>query len=338
MRKLKGGVTGLVLAVLFVFGTAILTESYAWARAGGGRSMGSRGSRSFSTPQGPSGPSQGSPGFNTPGRGSVPGSPAQAPGGFFSRSPFMQGLMGGLAGGMIGSLLFGGLGHASSGSAGGGGIGFLDLAIVGLLLYLVYRIFRRRREQNELAGAQYAGAGASVPGGQPGFPDAGYSYPAPDAIEPSAGYRDLDRGIGQIRQFDPDFSEEGFRETAQDLFFRVQAGWTNRSMQGIQDIVAEELASNFREEFDQMNRKGLINRLENIAVRKVELTEAWQEMGKEFVTVLITANLLDYTVDEGTGEVVAGDKSSPVKFQEFWTFRRDVGSSLWQLSAIDQAK
>jgi predicted lipid-binding transport protein (Tim44 family) len=54
------------------------------------------------------------------------------------------------------------------------------------------------------------------------------------------------------------------------------------------------------------------------------------------VTVFFTANLLDYTVDDKTGQVVAGDKLNPLKFQEFWTFCRDVGTSRWQLSAINQ--
>jgi len=37
-----------------------------------------------------------------------------------------------------------------------------------------------------------------------------------------------------------------------------------------------------------------------------------------------------------TGEVVEGDRLNPVKFEEFWTFTREIGSSQWQLSAIQQ--
>ncbi len=94
----------------------------------------------------------------------------------------------------------------------------------------------------------------------------------------------------------------------------------------------------FRQEFDSMRQRGVINRLENIAIRKVELAEAWQEAGTDYITVLITANLLDYTVDATTREVVGGDKLGPVKFQEHWTFCRDVGSPKWQLSAISQVE
>ncbi len=71
-------------------------------------------------------------------------------------------------------------------------------------------------------------------------------------------------------------------------------------------------------------------------MRSVDLTEAWQEEGKGFVTVKFYANLLDYTTDETTGQIVSGSKTEPVKFEEYWTFVRPVGANSWQLSAIQQ--
>ena len=88
---------------------------------------------------------------------------------------------------------------------------------------------------------------------------------------------------------------------------------------------------------DELKRKKQVNRLENIAVRTVEITEAWQEAGKDFITVRFCANLLDYTVEEATGQVLSGSKTDPVKFDEYWTFTRPVGNNPWQLSAINQA-
>lgn len=338
MRNRSRLFAGLVLSAVLFFGVSIIVESSAWARAGGGRSMGSRGSKSFSSPQTPSSPSQSAPGIGTPGRNPLPGSPAQPSGGFFSRSPFMQGLAGGLAGGMLGSLLFGGIGHASPGGVGGGGIGFLELAILGLLLYLAYRFFKRRKEQSAYATAHQTGGESPQLAGTQEFRQAGYPYGSEEAHEPTAGYGEKERGLEQIKHHDPGFDEERFKETAQDLFFRIQAGWTNRSLHGIEEIVTDQMAMMFKSEFESMTQKGIINRLENIAIRKVELAEAWQEAGKDYITVLLTANLLDYTVDAMTLDVVDGDRINPVKFQEFWTFSRDIGSPQWQLSAIDQTK
>ena len=60
-----------------------------------------------------------------------------------------------------------------------------------------------------------------------------------------------------------------------------------------------------------MKAEKKINRLENIAVRSVDLTEAWQESGADFITVRIYANLLDYNVDETTGQVIEGQQDRP---------------------------
>lgn len=236
---------------------------------------------------------------------------------------------------MIGSLLFGGIGHASPGGVGGGGIGFIEIALMGLLLYLAYRFFKRRREQSLATGSPYAGVSTEMER-HSGSSQTPYPYSSDYPQEPVSGHGEMAQGIDQIRSYDPAFDEERFKETVQDLFFRIQAGWTNRSLSGIEGILSAEMTDFFNNEFEGLNRKGVINRLENIAIRKVELTEAWQESGKDYITILFTANLLDYTVDAVSRELVDGDKLNPVKFQEFWTFCRDIGSPKWQLSAINQ--
>ena len=218
------------------------------------------------------------------------------------------------------------------GGGGGGGIGLLDLIIIGLLIYFGWRFFKKRRAAMNSAdpyGPRYDAAS--------GRPFEGSPYYGGAEPEPVQAYDEVERGFAQIRQFDPGFEEESFKEKVQDLFFRIQAAWMNRSLDGIENLVTQEMADYFRKEFASMKQQGIINRLENIAVRKVEPSEVWQEMGKDYVTVLFTANLLDYTVDEKTNQVVQGDRLNPVKFQEFWTFVRDIGSPQWKLSAIQQA-
>ena len=61
-----------------------------------------------------------------------------------------------------------------------------------------------------------------------------------------------------------------------------------------------------KKDLDELIARKQINRLENIAVRNVDITEAWQESGSDFITVRVYANLLDYNVDENTGQVISG--------------------------------
>ncbi|MEN6437477.1 MAG: Tim44 domain-containing protein [Syntrophobacter sp.] len=327
MRR-RSGYLAAVGFVLIMFGLSLALESSAWARAGGGGSSGSRGSRSFSSPAMPSRPSPSPspvtpsrPGVGAPGATPYPSSPG------YSRSPFWSGVAGGVAGGLLGSMLFGGHSYASYGMGGfgGSGIGLFELVIIGALIYFGMRFFRRRRaEQN-----YYYASGEENAPGYGAYPDAGGQAYTPQLDEVS-------RGFEEIRRSDPYFSEASFKESAEDMFFRIQAAWMNRSLEGVENMVTPDMNAYFIGEFEKMKKFGTVNRLENIAVRKVEPSEVWHESGRDYITVFFTANLLDYTVDELTGQVVQGDKLNPVKFQEFWTFSRDKGGRQWQLSAINQ--
>jgi predicted lipid-binding transport protein (Tim44 family) len=239
------------------------------------------------------------------------------------------GLMGGigglLLGGLLGSMLFGGIGGGLF-----GGIGLLEILIIGGLIYLAIS-YMRRRERAEPAPATAGGydKGSSWnPGNQ--------SSAAATVEAPSLG-DDLDRGIRNIRQMDAVFDPAIFADTASDLFFKVQAAWMSRDMGLVRDLLTPEMSAEMQKGCDRLRTERRLNRLENIAVRSTEVTEAWQEGGQDYVTVRFLANLLDYTVDEATGQVVEGSRSEPVKFEEYWTFVRPVGPNRWKLAAIQQS-
>jgi predicted lipid-binding transport protein (Tim44 family) len=122
-----------------------------------------------------------------------------------------------------------------------------------------------------------------------------------------------------------------------DLFFKVQGAWMNRDLAPVSSILTDEMRKYLQDDVDKLLAEKKVNRLENIAVRTVEIVEAWQESGQDYITARVYANLLDYTTDDSTGAIVSGSKTEPVKFEEYWTFTRPVGSNPWKLSAISQA-
>ena len=155
-------------------------------------------------------------------------------------------------------------------------------------------------------------------------------------MEMPAAQSDLDRGIGHLRQMDPGFDPQRFTETASDIFFKMQSAWTAREMSRAADVLTPEMEALLQKDCDAMRADGRINRLENVSIRNVEVSEAWQERGQDFVTVHFVASLLDYTTDESGARVLAGSRTEPVKFEEYWTFCRPVGPNSWKLSAIQQ--
>jgi predicted lipid-binding transport protein (Tim44 family) len=315
-KRTMANVFTLTLLTAFIL---LWISSEVFARAGGGMSGGSRGSRSFSAPRtmSPSTPSPGAPSSGMFNR-ATPNTPSTG-------SPFLRGLAGGLAGGFLGSLLFSGMGHGAMGSGGGGGgIGLLEILLLGVAAFLLFKFIRGRKKSAE---SQTQPTNYATP-----------SY-AQDPYPPQAQAADqtVEAGLGHIQSMDARFNPVDFKEWVQDLFFKIQAAWTNQDLGSLTPFLGPEIKALFSQDLEAQKAQGRVNRLENISIRSVDITEAWQEEGKDYITILFFANLLDYLEDKKTGAVVSGSKTEPVKFREYWTFTRPVGGQgNWQLSAIQQ--
>jgi len=309
----------IILALFFM--CYITSETLAHARAGGGRSIGSRGftpgrsyqrTTPYQSPRPYQGQQQTQPGYAQP--------QMQQPS--FGRS-LLYGIGGGLLGGMIGSMLFGRSGYAGTGSY--GGFGFGDLIILLLLVGIVYYVVKRIRARKQaLEGPGYSS----------------YSYTEPVNETSYSGYKEQESlvasGLKHIAQTDPVFDEARFKEMAQDIFFKIQGAWTRRDLKGVRDLLTPQMYNIFQDEINKLIANKQINRLENIAIREVDIVDAVQDQGEEYITVKFLANLLDYTVDEKDGKIISGSDTDPVKFLEYWTFYRKTGDARWVLSGITQ--
>src|SRR5204862_2857651 len=123
---------------------------------------------------------------------------------------------------------------------------------------------------------------------------------------------DIERGVANIRQMDPSFDLRRAGEAASDIFFKVQAAWMTRDMSGASAVLTPEMQNILQSDCDKLRAARKINRLENIAVRSTDVTEAWQEAGHDYVTVRFLASLLDFTTDESGSQVLEGSRTEPV--------------------------
>jgi len=295
-----------LMLIALTFLDAGITTDYADARSRSG-------GRSFSS----SPPAQRAPAMNQ-----------SAPAGQTTKkSGFASGLAGGLLGGALGSMLFG-----SMFGMGGGGMGILPLIFLGVIGYFFYKRFIKPRAAAPYQGYQppTQAPGSFFLGNQPG----GFAANVPPPPPPGAQSGGVDDGLAMIRRTDPGFDDKYFLEVASDVFFKVQAGWMRRDIASYRHLLGDTLASEYERQFEEMRRIGHINKLESISIRKVEIVAAGKENNEDFVTVLFTANLLDYTVDEVSGALVEGSMTDPVKFAEEWTWARPVGTENWRLEGI----
>jgi len=310
--------SGFLLTALAV-GALACAPSLAFARAGSGASMGSRGSFTYSAPPAtntaPGGgslmqrsltPQSPSPSYGTPGYG------APAYGGGYGHSPFMSGLMGGLIGAGIGGLLFGhGLFGGISGI--GGFLGFLlQIFLVVWLARMAFRFFTR---QPAMAGpgifARTMGAMGGGMGAQRAMPD---GRPAVGAVT---------IGPADFQQFDQSLQA-------------IQAAWTARDLPRMQSLATPEMVSFFSDQLSEQASRGVHNSVTNVKLEQGDLAQSWAEAGREYATVAMRFSMIDITTD-GAGRIVEGDPRSRAMATELWTFVRAPGGR-WILSAIQQAR
>ncbi len=305
------------LAALFLAAGLAFAPGLAEAKAGGGFSFGSRGTRTFSAP----------PVTNTAPMGAQPMQrsatpqilpnqnfgPRPAPSGGFFGGGFGRGLLGGFIGAGLFGMLFG---HGMFGGMGG------VMSLFGLLLQLALIFVLARLAWNWMQNRQqpaWQGAAArQSTGGLSGFGGgSGAQTPAstPLSVSP-ADFAVFERRLVEIQ---------------------TAFGAEDRAALG--RLTTPEIAGYFDEQLQENARRGVINRISNPALLQGDLSEAWREASGEFATVAMRFSLIDVMVERASGRIVGGDPKNPVESREVWTFLRPrgAGADAWLLSAIQQA-
>ena len=77
-------------------------------------------------------------------------------------------------------------------------------------------------------------------------------------------------------------------------------------------------------------RNGQINKLDSIHIDQIQPVSITREADSDYVKVMITASVIDYTIDERTQQLfnpaVLGDGKTVKTFDEYWTLVRKVGA------------
>ncbi|GJE38743.1 TIM44-like domain-containing protein [Methylobacterium persicinum] len=308
-------------ALLALAAALTVAAPIAEARPGGGGSMGSRGSRTYTAPSAtPTAPGGGmtmqrsqtapSPGMNNPGMAN----PGMQPSGRRFGGGFFAGLLGaGLLGALFGSGFFGGLGGLAS------MIGMLfQVGLVIVVVMLALRFFRRR---NEPGAASYARTGPGGPAPGMGGPMGGFGGGAAGAAPRSPQMRQVQIGPNDFQAFEK-------------LLGEIQDAYSREDRVSLSNLATPEMVGYFDEELQGNASRGVVNRISDVKLLQGDLAEAWGEDRTDYATVAMRYALRDVTMERGSGRVVAnGDPEAT----ELWTFQRQPGRG-WVLSAIQQTR
>jgi predicted lipid-binding transport protein (Tim44 family) len=311
LTKRASGVMKAFAIVLSLALPLMFAVSAADARIGGGKSYGSRGSRTFSAPPVTNtAPNAARPFDRTMTQPGRPGAGTAATGGF--NRPGM-GMLGGLAAGFLGAGLLGML------FGGGlfGGLGGLS-SIIGLLLQigLIVLVVRfamswwRRRNAPAYAGPAPAPGPATQANPRSGLGFGSAASAAPLEITP------------------PDY------EAFERLLGEIQTAWSNEDVNTLHTLATPEMVSYFTEDLRANDARGVVNKVSNVKLLQGDLAEAWREGNTDYATVALRYSLVDKTIERAGGRVVEGS-DQPQEVTDVWTFARRNGGK-WELSAIQQ--
>ncbi len=282
-------------------------------RMSGGKSFGSRGSRTYAAP-----PATKTVSAAAPIDQSMTDRRDPAP----TEDPALSGaaalsLLVGWRGLFMGSLIAVSLGRLFG--AGMDMLGFVvQFALIGGAVYFVVNFIRSRAQPAPASspGSSEAPRGSKAPNCSPFTFSGG---PAPRASALTIDKDDLnafERLLGEI------YAAYGHEDT-DELGART----------------TPEMLSYFSRELYDTAKQGLRNEVSDVKLLRGDLSEAWRENGSDYATLAMRYSSVCLTVDRATGAVVSGDPGQSSQSIELWTFRRDdrARDEGWQLSAIQQA-
>jgi hypothetical protein len=142
----------------------------------------------------------------------------------------------------------------------------------------------------------------------------------------------LEALAGRDGAFDP----RALREFIASTFIRVQQSWEEGDYGPVRELFAPTLLAQHEELLRAMRLEGVINRIEDLRVLRLEFVHVScpEETELHEVTALITFDAKVFFVHEGTGAFLRGSRKI-LPYQEFWVFRRQGGA--WRLQAIERS-
>ncbi|MBE6150378.1 MAG: Tim44 domain-containing protein [Firmicutes bacterium] len=128
-----------------------------------------------------------------------------------------------------------------------------------------------------------------------------------------------------IRQNDPNFSEDAFIGWTREVFMKIQQAWNDRNWKIIRPFESQELFSQHNQQLDEYIRNNKINKVEKICIRYCGLKHYHIDGDKEVLVVELHATMRDYVVDAKTNNVIESDPNKDWFMKYDMTFNRKKG-------------
>lgn len=184
----------------------------------------------------------------------------------------------------------------STSSDGDSDAGFLSTAIVFAVIVLIGVVMSRSKTKNK-----------SVPEGA--------TRTAQESLRP----------MNEYVQLDPKFDATAFGEKLGNLYVQMQNCWQAKNIESVRPYFTDALYQQMDRQLDALRRNGYTNYVERISVLGVNLRGFRQSDGEDHIIAELRTRIVDYTLNDKTGELVKGDKKKEKFLTYEWELTRASG-------------
>lgn len=148
--------------------------------------------------------------------------------------------------------------------------------------------------------------------------------------------RSVLRPMQEYTALDPSFDEEKFKTLLSNVYVQMQQQWTKKDFESLRPYFTDSLYAQFDRQLDAYRKGSRTNYIDRIAVLSVNLAGFYQTgsktggegaaaAGEDVIVAEIRSRIVDYTLDDATGELLSGSKTAE-KFMTYeWTLTRTSG-------------
>lgn len=183
-------------------------------------------------------------------------------------------------------------GDSSGGNSDGGGFGW----VIGVVVVIIVVIATSRSKKNKSAKTS-----VTIP-----------TVSAPQNLKP----------MSEFAAIDPLFNESEFKEKLSNLYVRMQNQWTAKDFEPMRPYFTDAMYAQFARQLEQIKAAGQTNYVERISVLSVDCMGFAQDKTNNSIVARITTRIVDYTVNDASGEVVSGSKTKEKFLTYDWTLIR----------------
>lgn len=131
--------------------------------------------------------------------------------------------------------------------------------------------------------------------------------------------------VSEYNSVDPNFSQPDFCEEISNMYIRFQNAWQAKKLDDIRPCLSDDFYAQIDRQLDAYRRNKQTNRIERISVMGVDLLGWKQESGNDVMIARLQTRIVDYVVDDATGNVIGGSNTAE-KFMTYeWNLIRTSG-------------